>query len=63
MSDDLKSDLTSIDGVGEATADKIMAILDGYDSAEHPYLQKARDAAERGDYREAGVYLQRAGGE
>jgi Holliday junction resolvasome RuvABC DNA-binding subunit len=63
MSDDLKRDLTDIDGVGEKTAEKILGVLDEYDTGTDPYIEKAKAAAERGDDREAAVYLRRAGGE
>ena len=62
MSDDLKADLQAIDGIGEVKAEKILDVLSDYDTAEDPYVQKARDAADAGEYREAGVYLQRANG-
>jgi hypothetical protein len=63
MSDDLKSDLTDIKGVGEATADEILNVLADHDTGTDPYIEKAKAAAERGDDREAAVYLRRAGGE
>lgn len=60
MTDELRDDLTSIDGVGTATTDKILAVLDDHEMAgESRLLEKARDAAERGDDREAAVYLRR----
>lgn len=63
MSDDLKSDLLDIDGVGEATADKILDVFNDHGGGTDPYLQKAKAAAERGDDRDAAVYLRRAMGE
>ena len=63
MSDELRDELQTISGIGEAKADEILDILSDYDTAESPYIQKARDAAEASDYREAAIYLQRAGGE
>lgn len=60
MSDDLKSGLMAIDGVGEATAEKILDVLGDYDTTENPYLQKARDAARAGNDRQAAIYLRRA---
>jgi ribosomal protein S13 len=63
MSHELRDELTDIKGIGEKKADAILDVLSGYDSSEHPYVQKARDAAERGEYREAGIYLRRSGDE
>lgn len=66
MSNDLRSDLQEIQGVGEATADSIIEILDegGYlGESKNPYVEKALEAAERGGDREAAVYLRRAGGD
>lgn len=64
MSDDLRDDLMEIAGVGEATADEILAVLDDHDeAASDAYLEKAMAAAENRDDREAAVYLRRAGGE
>lgn len=64
MSNDLRSDLQEIQGVGEATADSIIEILEEGDylgeSKTNPYVEKAKEAAERGDDREAAVYLRRA---
>lgn len=58
---DLKSDLTDIQGVGDATADKILDVLENHDTGDDgPLMAKAKAAAERGDYREAAVYLTRA---
>lgn len=63
---DLKSELMEIQGVGDATSDTIIEVLEsgGYlgESKESPYLEKAKRVAERGDYREAGIYLNRASG-
>ncbi len=61
---DLRDDLEAIDGVGPATADKILDVLDGHDTGEtDPFLERAKAAAERGDDRNAAVYLRRAGGD
>jgi len=49
MSDDLRDDLTSIDGVGDATADKIMAVLNDHDTGTDPYIAKAKQAAADGE--------------
>lgn len=59
----LSDDLQEIDGIGPAKAEEIMGVLDGYDTTEDPYIQKARDAARAGDDREAAIFLRRAGGE
>lgn len=62
---DLEDDLTEIQGVGSATADSIIEVLEegGYlgESETSPYVEKALEAAENGDDREAAVYLRRAG--
>jgi len=61
---DLKDRLQTIDGIGPATADDILAVLEDTDSESEPqgYMAKAIHAAENGDYRQAGVYLKRAQG-
>lgn len=56
----LKDDLTAIDGVGDVTADKILAILPAETGEHDPYIDKAIDAATEGDDRRAAVYLRRA---
>lgn len=62
MSDDLRDDLTDIQGVGDATADAIMDVLAEHDHDDtDPYLEKAKAAAARGDQRDAAVYLNRVG--
>lgn len=53
---DLKSDLTEISGVGEKTADKILALVDDESDAK---LEKAKAAARNGDDRECRIWLQR----
>ncbi|UBF23313.1 hypothetical protein M1M40_gp35 [Halorubrum tailed virus 29] len=61
---DLRDDLTEIDGVGEATADKVLAVLADHGASDtDPLLEKAKAAAERGDDRNAAVFLRRAGDE
>jgi hypothetical protein len=60
---DLKDDLTDIQGVGDATADKILDVIQDHDQEYRPLLLKAFEAAERGDDRDAAVYLRRAGGD
>ena len=61
MSDDLRDDLTAIDGVGDATADKILEVLADHDTGESdPLLDKARQAARQGDERKAAIFLRRS---
>jgi len=60
--DKLRDDLEAIDGVGSATADKILDVLSDQTTESSPYVEKAKNAAKQGDYRAAGIYLQRAGG-
>ena len=61
MSDDLRDDLTAIDGVGDATADKILDVLADHDTgASDPLLEKAREAARHGDERKAAIFLRRS---
>ena len=61
MSDDLRDDLTAIDGVGDATADKILDVLADHDTTESdPLLDKARQAARQGDERKAAIFLRRS---
>ena len=58
---DLRDDLTAIDGVGDATADKIMEVLADHDTGESdPLLDKAREAARQGDERKAAIFLRRS---
>lgn len=58
---DLHDDLTSIDGVGDATAEKIMAVLDEHGLGETDDLvKKAKAEADAGYYRQAAIYLQRS---
>lgn len=58
---DLYEELQTVEGVGEATAHKIMEIL-GEQEAEYDegYMDKARQAAQAGNYHTAGIYLRRA---
>ena len=61
MSDDLRDDLTAIDGVGDATADKILDVFADHDTGESdPLLDKAREAARQGDERKAAIFLRRS---
>ena len=58
---DLRDDLTAIDGVGDATADKILDVLADHDTGESdPLLDKARQAARQGDERKATIFLRRS---
>ena len=61
---DLKDRLQTIDGIGPAKADDILAVLEDTDTESEPqgYMAKAIHAAESGDYRQAGIYLKRAQG-
>ena len=61
MSDDLRGDLTAIDGVGDAPANKILDVLADHDTTESdPLLDKAREAARQGDERKATIFLRRS---
>ena len=58
---DLRDDLSAIDGVGDASADKILNVLADHDTGGSvPLLAKAIDAAHEGDDRDAAMYLRRA---
>ena len=64
---DLKTRLQTIDGIGPATADDIIMALDEIDvgnseSEPQGYMAKALESAKAGDYRQAGIYLNRAQG-
>ena len=57
---DLHEALTDIQGVGDATADKVLEIVGEYDTGDaDPLLAKAIDAAQEGDDRDAAMYLRR----
>jgi len=56
---DLRDDLEAIDGVGPATADKILDVLDADDTSDEPLLERAKAAAAEGNNRDAAVYLRR----
>ena len=59
---DLHEALTDIQGVEDATADKVLVLVGEYDTGDpDPLLEKAREAAEQGDDRKAAIYLRRAG--
>ena len=58
---ELRDDLTAIDGVGDATADAILEVLADHDTGESdPLLEKARQAARQGDERKAAIFLRRS---
>jgi len=63
--DELRDDLEAIDGIGKKTADAILDVLNDHapEPESSPYVEKAKEAAEEGDYRAAGIYLQRAEGD
>ena len=57
---DLHEALTDIQGIGDATADKVLEIVGEYDTGDtDPLLAKAIDAAHEGDDRDAAMYLRR----
>ena len=57
---DLHEALTDIQGVGDATADKVLEIVGEHDTGDtDPLLAKAIDAAHEGDDRDAAMYLRR----
>jgi len=59
---DLKDELQTVEGVGPATADKILDVLEAHDTGEtDPLLERAQAAAKRGNDRDAAVFLRRMG--
>jgi len=58
--DGLRGDLLEIDGVGDATADRILDVVNGHSFDYPAYVEKAFEAAESGRDRDAGMYLRRA---
>ena len=59
---DLKDEFQTVEGVGPATADKILDVLDAHDTgATDPLLERAKAAAAEGNDRDAAVYLRRMG--
>lgn len=56
---DLYDELQSIDGVGEKTAEKIMAVVAEHGAPDDPLLEKAKAAASEGNTHKAIVYLNR----
>lgn len=59
MPDDLHDALTDLQGVGDATAEKIADVVAEYDTPQSPLLERAVDAAQAGDDREAAIFLRR----
>ena len=63
MSDQLKADLMDIHGIGEAKADKILAVLADHDDAPGDVtalLEQALSAHEAGHHAYAAKYVRRA---
>ena len=59
---DLSDALEEIDGVGEATAEKIVGVVEEHDATDaerHPLLQKAIGRANEDNQREAAMFLRR----
>ena len=64
MSDEqrpLEEKFMDVDGVGEATTEELLDIVNGHRFTYPAYIKKARKAAEQGDDRKAAIYLRRAG--
>jgi len=59
---DLYDELTDIDGVGDATAEKILAVIDAYSTSEgvEDNVRQAYDYWESGKPGYAGKYIKRA---
>ena len=63
MSESLKDELTELQGVGDATADSVIEVLDEHDAGTAdlpPLVEKAIGAAEDGDDRQAAIMLRRS---
>lgn len=63
MSNELKDELTELQGVGDATADSVLEVLAEHDAGTAelpPLVEKAIDAAEAGDDRQAAIFLRRS---
>jgi len=56
---DLKAELQEIQGVGEATAESVIEVLEEFGGYNDPYLDKALAAAEDENHRQASIYLRR----
>ena len=58
---DLTSEIQQIDGIGEKKAAQILEILEKHGVGRNdPLLEKAREAALRGDERRAAIFLRRS---
>lgn len=65
MADDLEDELTEIRGVGDATAEEILAVLDEYadddvDDVVREQIQEAHDHHEAGEHQYAAKFVRRA---
>ena len=60
---DLKDELQTISGVGEATASEIMEIVDKHTDEPNGWLERAYSALESGDEQAALTYLKRSNNE
>lgn len=63
MSDDLKAELTEIDGIGDVTAEKILEAVAEHDGTDSTVIENVRDAYdyyESGQESYAGKFLRRA---
>ena len=60
--DNLRDELTEIRGVGEATADEILDVLDERDDVDdvRDYVQEVHDHHQAGEHQYAAKYVQRA---
>jgi len=56
---DLQADLETIDGVGESTSEKCIAIIKEYDVEPPRELGKAIERAQAGNDRSAAIWLRR----
>jgi Holliday junction resolvasome RuvABC DNA-binding subunit len=56
---DLQAELEQIDGVGEKTAEKIMAVVAEHGTPDDPLLEKAKTAAKEENTHKAIAYLKR----
>lgn len=65
MATDLRDDLTEIHGVGDATADEILAVLDEHGQGGVPdtvrdHIQEAHDHHQAGEHEYAAKFVRRA---
>jgi len=56
----LEDKFKDVDGVGDATADELLSIINEHEFDQPPLVKKAIDAAEAGDDRQAAIFLQRS---